>query len=316
MNETLTEYRSSHERGKNEYAPMVKAYFDLITDFYEFGWGQSFHFAPTRKGESFKDSIANHQHFLGSAMDLEPGMNVLDIGCGVGGPQRSIAEKFGVNVPGLNINEYQLSKCEEYNKKAALDKRCDVLHGDFMAIPAQDQSFDAAYHIEAIAHAPSKEGVYAEIFRVLKPGAIFAGYDWCMTPLYDMGKQGHRECKESIEYGNGIVEIVSFREVDACLQSVGFELLDTSDRASEADSKTPWYHPLEGSFRSLRSFPRSTIGRKTTSMVLRILEALRLVPNGAFETQDILNIAADSLVAGGRLGIFTPMYYHRARKPK
>ncbi len=31
--------------------------------------------------------------------------------------------------------------------------------------------------------------------------------------------------------------------------------------------------------------------------------------------QEILNIAADCLVAAGRLGIFTPMFYHKARKP-
>ena len=47
--ETLSKYRRSQERGKEEYARMVTAYYDLITDFYEYGWGQSFHFAPMKK---------------------------------------------------------------------------------------------------------------------------------------------------------------------------------------------------------------------------------------------------------------------------
>ena len=313
--ETLLQYRNGFTRADDEYAPMVERYYKLVTDFYEFGWGQSFHFAPSRKGDSLEESIANHQRFLGDALDLKPGMNVLDVGCGVGGPQRSLAKKYGATVTGLNISEYQLQKCAEYNEKSGLAELCHVLLGDFMAVPADDESFDAAYHIEAIAHAPDKKTAYEELFRVLKPGAIFAGYEWCMTPSYDANKKEHREIKEAIEYGNALPQIASFSDVENSLQSAGFELIETNDRAFEADSDTPWYRPLEGSVRTLRGFPRSTAGRKVTSTVLRVLESLRLVPQGAYETQEILNIAADSLVAGGRLGIFTPMYYHKARKP-
>ena len=294
---------------------MVERYYKLVTDFYEFGWGPSFHFAPTTDGTSLEQSIAKHQYFLGDALGLKPGMNVLDVGCGVGGPLRSLAQKYGSTITGLNISEYQLSKCEEYNKESAVDDLCHVLLGDFMAIPADDQSFDAVYHIEAIAHAPVKETVYAEIFRILKPGGVFAGYEWCMTPLNNPDNTVHTTLKEGIEFGNACPHIASFDEVNDSLRSVGFEVLETRDRALDADPKTPWFRPLEGNVRTLRGFPRSTVGRKVTSLTLRFLQSLRVVPEGAFETQEILNIAADSLVAAGRLGIFTPMYFHKARKP-
>ena len=313
--ETLDHFRTSQASGKHEYASMVERYYKLVTDFYEFGWGPSFHFAPTMDGESLEQSIANHQYFLGDALGLKPSVNVLDVGCGVGGPQRSLAEKYGASITGLNISEYQLSKCEAYNKKSGLDDLCHVLLGDFMAIPAEDQSFDAAYHIEAITHAPNAQTVYEELFRVLRPGSIFAGYEWCMTPLYDSDNPTHREVKERIEYGNALPQVASCSDVDEGLRSVGFEVLYSRDRALDSDQEMPWFHPLEGSVRTLRGFPRSTIGRKVTSLSLRILESLRIVPKGAFETQEILNIAADSLVAAGRLGIFTPMYFHKARKP-
>ena len=88
---TLSQYRHSQERGKEDYALMVKAFYDLITDFYEFGWGRSWHFAPTKDGASFEESIASHQYFLGEAMGLRPGMKVLDIGCGVGGPAQRLS---------------------------------------------------------------------------------------------------------------------------------------------------------------------------------------------------------------------------------
>ncbi len=312
----LSKYRLSQERGKADYALMVKAFYDLITDFYEYGWGQSFHFAPMKNGASFDDCLASHQHFLGEAIGLKPGMKVLDVGCGVGGPQRSIARQFGSSITGLNLSAYQIEKCARYNREAGLDHLCSALHGDFMAIPAETETFDAAYHIEAIAHAPDKTAAYAEVFRVLRPGAVFAGYDWCVTPLYDGDKPEHRELKERIEYSNALPEIASYTVVTDGLQAAGFELIEARDRAPDADAHTPWYRPLEGSGLTLRGLPRTRLGRKITSAALRVLEGARAVPQGSFEIQRLLNVAADSLVAAGRLGIFTPMYFHKARKPR
>ena len=87
------------------------------------------------------------------------------------------------------------------------------------------------------------------------------------------------------------------------------------EMAFDADPGAPWYRPLVGNMSTLRGIPRSSIGRKSTSLILRVLEAVHAVPQGTTETVNILNTAADNLVSGGRLGIFTPMYYHKARKP-
>ena len=314
--ETLSNYLSSQERGKEEYAAMINAFYDLVTDFYEYGWGRSFHFAPAMNGASFEEAIADHQYFLGEGMGLGPGMKVLDVGSGVGGPQRSLARKFGASIVGLNISAYQLEKCAAYNKKAGLDHLCSVMPGDFMNIPAEEESFDAAYHVEALAHAPDKTAVYAEIFRVLRPGAVFAGYDWCVTPEYDGENPEHRELRQRIEYGNALPEIASFPDVTDGLRTAGFELIEARNRAEDADPATPWYRPLESGGLTLRGLPRTRLGRKITSAALRVLEAVRAVPRGSFAIQEILSVAADSLVGAGRLGIFTPMYYHKARKPR
>lgn len=245
MAETLSKYLNSQERGKEEYAAMVNTFYDLITDFYEYGWGQSFHFAPSIDGASFEEAIAGHQFFLGERLGLAPGMKVLDVGCGVGGPQRSLAQKFGASIVGLNISAYQAGKCMAYNKKAGLENLCSVLRGDFMNIPAEEGSFDAAYQVEAMPHAPDKTAVYAEVFRVLRPGAVFAGYDWCVTPAYDGGNPAHRDLKQRIEYGNALPEIASFADVTEGLRAAGFELIEARDRAPDADPQTPWYRPLE-----------------------------------------------------------------------
>ena len=306
---------SVHVR-KQRYKEMVNQYYDLVTDFYEFGWGKSFHFAPRKRNESFEDSLIRHEMFLAEAMGLHAGMRVLDVGCGVGGPMRLFAREFGAHVVGLNNNAYQLGKCEAYNKEADLLHRTEILPGDYMQIPAEDSSFGAAYQIEATPHAPDKEGAFAEIWRVLRPGGVFGGYEWCTTPGFNAADPVHQRIKKDIETGNSLPDIASFDGVIEALRYAGCEVVESFDAADGSDPETPWYRALEGRDFSLKSLPRTAMGRSITTWALRILEPLGVVPKGTTEVQELLNQAADGLVAGGRLGIFTPMFYFIACKPE
>ena len=190
------------ERGKEDYARMVEGFYDLITDFYEYGWGRSFHFAPGKEGASFEESLAGHSALSGQIPRLAAGHESAGHRLWYRRPpKRAIASEFGVSITGLNISEYQVGKCSEYNRKAGLDHLCSVLHGDFMAIPAEDQAFDAAYHIEALPHAPNK---MARLRRGV-PGPCGRApsspdFEWCVTPLYDGDNPEHRDLRQRIEY--------------------------------------------------------------------------------------------------------------------
>ena len=71
-----------------------------------------------------------------------------------------------------------------------------------MQMSFPENSFDAVYAIEATVHAPSLEGVYSQIYKVLKPGGTFGVYEWCMTDTYDPTNQEHRKICRGIEvYG-------------------------------------------------------------------------------------------------------------------
>lgn len=85
---------------------MTDLYYDLATDFYIYGWGQSFHFAPRLKGEGLKASIARLEHFMALKGNITSDKKVLDMGCGVGGPMRCIAKLTGADVTGITINDY------------------------------------------------------------------------------------------------------------------------------------------------------------------------------------------------------------------
>jgi len=322
LREAVTEYVRLYDpaRGgdagarKRDYMTLVNGYFDLVTDFYEFGWGRSFHFAPRARGEGFRASLSRHERFVAAALGLRPGMTALDVGCGVGGPMMEIARASGAQVLGVNNNAYQVARAQRHVARAGLSGRCTLLQADYMAIPRDDASFDAAYAIEATAHAPDKAAAYAEIARVLIPGAPCALLEWCLTPRYDSGNPDHRRIRAGIEAGSGLPDIASTREVIPALEQAGFAVEASEDRAEASDPRTPWYRALQGRDLTPGSIPRTPLGRALTNRATRVLEAVRLAPAGTSLVSDFLNAGADRLVEGGETGIFTPMFYVLARR--
>jgi len=297
---------------KDNYEDVVNSYYDLATDFYEYGWGQSFHFATQYKGEAYKQAIARHEHWLALQLQLKKGDRVLDCGCGVGGPAREIARFSGAHVTGINNNAYQVGRAKKHTTDQNLSQLVSFVKGNFMAIPSDDSTYDAVYAIEATCHAPNKLGIYSEVFRVLKPGQRFAAFEWCMTDLYNPEDQTHRDIKLGIEEGDGIPDLATTKHVVEVLKEAGFEVLDARDLAPE--SEIPWYQPLDGSW-DLSNIRATRLGRMFTHVMVNVLEFVHLAPKGTVKTHDFLIKAAISLVAGGKLGIFTPMFAFVVRKP-
>jgi sterol 24-C-methyltransferase len=290
-------------------------YYNLVTDFFEYGWGRSFHFAPRTPGQSFKESLALHERNMADALNLRPNMVVADLGCGVGGPLLEIAGYSGARVIGVNSNSYQLERARRYAEEAGLADLADFLECDFLSVDAADESFDAVYSIEATCCAPDKLSVYSEAFRLLKPGACFGAYEYCLTHRYDAGNPDHLKLKADMERGGGLLVIDEAETIDNALRAAGFDVLETRDLAVQAGLSVPWYQPLVGSGLSFASFRSSNIGRWLTHITLFGLEALRIAPKGTAEVSDLLNLGALGFAEAGRLGIFTPMYFIHARKP-
>lgn len=311
----LVQERSGTDRRKSDYKNFNNVYYDLVTDFFEYGWGRSFHFAPRAPNESFLASLARHEHFIALVLNLGPDMVAADLGCGVGGPLAEIARFSGARIVGVNNNAYQLERARQHTREAGLGHLASYLHCDFLHVSAADASFDAVYAIEATPCAPDKEGVYGEAFRLLKPGGSFAAYEYCLTDRYDEENPRHREIRTGIEVGGGLPEIVYPQEVEDALLKVGFEIIETRDLAVQTGPSIPWYEPLVGSGLSFASLRSTRGGRFVTHNSLRILEALRIVPRGTVQVSRMLSLGAAALAEAGRLGIFTPMYFLHARKP-
>jgi len=305
--------KGGEEKRKGEYATMVNSFYDLVTDFYEYGWGQSFHFAPRHKFESFEQSLSRHEMYLAHMINLKKGMVCLDVGSGVGGPARQIALFSQAHVIGLNNNDYQIKRATTLAAEAGLSETVSFKKGDFLHIPYEDNKFDAVYSIEATCHAPELIKVYSEIFRVLKPGQLYGTYEWAMTDKYDASSKEHQDIKHRIEHGNSLPNLIKTHEVVAAMKAAGFEVLEHRDLALEGD--IPWYAPFTTVTFDLKGLGASKIGRAITSTTLYALETLRIAPRGVCSVQNMLCIGADSLEEGGKSGIFTPCYFIQARKP-
>lgn len=186
-----------------------------------------------------------------------------------------------------------------------------------------DNSFDAVYAIEATVHAPSLEGIYSEIFRVLKPGGVFGVYEWLMTDAYDNDNPHHREIRLGIEIGDGISNMEKVEVALDAMKKAGFVMEHHEDLAAREDEDyAPWYWPLSGQLKyitGLGDIPTilrmTKVGRGIVHKFVGALETIGLAPAGTQKTADSLAIGGDALVAGGREKLFTPMYLMVGRKP-
>ena len=311
---------SSDDAGTSNYnhATTVQEYYDLCTEIMVFGWGESLHFAPLSPEESLEDSKIRHQRMIISKLDLQEGMEVIDVGCGVGGPMRRIASEAGVRVLGVNSSEVQLGKAKSLTAAAGLDQMIEYLACSFMDMSAlADETFDRGYAIESTCHAPNKQGAFAEIFRVLKPGALFWGQEMCLTDEFDPDNDRHRKMEKELKKGIALRDIATMGEVNSALEAAGFEVLEGKDLGVVEDgASTPWYEPMAPQGNTLgNALRRTPLGRETIFQITRVIEVFGVFPKGAAEAIRLMDQTANAYVAGGKSGIFTPLYCFLARKP-
>lgn len=305
----------SVEGRKQRYADMINHFYNLVTDFYEWGWGQSFHFAPRFMDETFVESIKRAEYHLCSRLGMKPGTRALDVGCGVGGPMRNMAVFSGANIEGITINQYQVNVGNKYNVMKGLGDQCKLVQGDFQNLPWPSDHFDVAYEIEATCHSPDRVATFIGVARVLKKGGLFAGYEWVVNNKYDPNNKDHVRIKEGIEVGNGLPTLATPEHVVECLEKAGFEVVDFYDanRGVHNSNEIPWYDTLNGKM-SLSGFRMTHVGRMVTHSMVWTLELIGIAPAGSTRVSALLNATAIDLVDGGKQEIFTPSFFFLARK--
>jgi ubiquinone/menaquinone biosynthesis C-methylase UbiE len=109
------------------------------------------------------------------AGDIQPGMLVLDLGCGTGNAAIAAA-RCGAVVTGVDPAERLL----EVARQRAVEERLSIAfsRGDAGDIPARDGSFDLVLSVFAVIFAPDAQRAAAEMVRVLRPGGRIVMTSW------------------------------------------------------------------------------------------------------------------------------------------
>ncbi len=124
-----------------------------------------------------------HEQTLAFAKELSfgPGMLILDVGCGIGGPARSFAEFSGCRVAGIDLTPDFITVADALTRRCRLDDRVSFRQASALDLPFDDATFDGAIQFHVGMNISDKAAAFAEVRRVLKPGAAFGLYDIVRT---------------------------------------------------------------------------------------------------------------------------------------
>lgn len=126
------------------------------------------------------DALAPYDHFHGRGLEatletarlmpVRANDRILDIGSGLGGPARYVANRFRCHVTGLDLTPEFCEVARQLTALLKLEDRTSFEVGDALAMPFAAASFDGAYSMNVSMNIEDRTTMYREMDRVLKPG--------------------------------------------------------------------------------------------------------------------------------------------------
>ncbi|KAH9763496.1 phosphomethylethanolamine N-methyltransferase [Citrus sinensis] len=199
--------RSQNDRGFQQFLDNVQYKLNGILRYERvFGVG----FVSTGGIETTKEFVAK--------LDLKPGQKVLDVGCGIGGGDFYMADKFDVHVVGIDLSINMIS----FALERAIGLKCSVEFevADCTKKTYPENSFDVIYSRDTILHIQDKPALFKSFFKWLKPGGTVLISDYCKsfgTPSVEFSeyiKQRGYDLHDVKSYGQmlkdaGFVDIIA-----------------------------------------------------------------------------------------------------------
>lgn len=160
---------------------------------------------------------------IGQLADLQPGAEVLDLGCGIGGAARTLMTEFGCRVTGVDLIEEYVQTARVLNDRIGYDGMIKFKQGNALDIPFDDDSFDVVFSQHITMNIEDKTRLALEVRRVLRPGGRFVLYEISAgagsTPHFPVPWAGDSTI-------NFLVEPQVLRQI---LEKAGFKTLEWRD---------------------------------------------------------------------------------------
>ena len=167
---------------------------------------------------------------LAALAGLSTGAHVVDVGCGVGGPARTLAAEIGCRVTGLDLMPEYCDLADLLTAGTGLSDRVTVRQGSALEMPFDDGAFDAAWMQHVSMNIEDKARLYREIRRVLRTGGVLA-----LNEVY-AGSVGPRRYPVPWASDAGIDFLVSQEEARRAIAAAGFrevEWVDVTEKSAE-----------------------------------------------------------------------------------
>ena len=154
-----------------ETADAEPEYDDTAIRFLEALWGEGY-LSPG--GPEEVDRVVE-------GLSLE-GKTILDVGCGAGGiTLHLVARHSAARATGFDVEKLVIETARRGAIRQGLEGRVNFVQAPPGPLPFMDASFDVVFSKDALLHVPDKDALFAEIFRVLKPGGVFAASNWMIS---------------------------------------------------------------------------------------------------------------------------------------
>lgn len=312
-----------NDQQKEKYdAEVANSFYNLATEFYEYGWGDSFHFGFRQKWEGHYQAIANSQEFVANKLQVGDMDRVLDMGCGIGGPLRGVVRRTGANITGLTINAFQVARARQITRTLSpyMQQRCHFTVQDYLDVKGMElEAYDAAFYMESSLHCEDRAKTFKEAYKLLKPGGRLVAMEYVTLPGWNPKDPEHVELMRQHLHGNGAARTPSIEEDLAFFREAGFivkEHFDFMDmgKALYGDDEWPWWADLQFNWWP-HLLPAHPWIRKPLPKILGALAWLGLVPEDVPKAAELMNIGGDGLSGLGKVGAITPQYYVLAIKP-
>jgi len=169
-----------HSKARDRKA--ISHHYDVSNQFYEWVLGPSMAYTcavyPTASATLEEAQTAKHE-LVAQKLALEPGMRLLDVGCGWGGMVMHAAAEHGVKALGVTLSRNQAEWAQAEIVRRGLSDLAEVRHLDYRDAP--ESEFDAISSIGLTEHIGKDQlpGYFSSLYERLRPGGRLLNH--CIT---------------------------------------------------------------------------------------------------------------------------------------